>query len=283
MIVNFLSTILVANSLGNVQQQNYNNEMFINSSAVSEACVASAERMGLDYLEEHQNAVKDLDGNVFIIQESSDGGFMVFDPVADESIESVKTAECPYIFDLNYDNYYFGPMNYYYRVGNNFYHYTIENYCIDLEEAYLLQNNFNAQLLSFRDATSDASYNDYSHSTGLTKPPLRKQTSGNKMYIDNYVIVRDSPYPSNYDGTCGFVAATIVLNYWDKTVHDGVVASNFKNSSGNLYSTSSSNPSTNLKDKLVEYNGGSYSSTGRTVANAVNKYCDDYNVDGTAS
>lgn len=68
------------------------------------------------------------------------------------------------MFDETYDNCYFGPMNYFYRVGNSFIHYEIDNYQVDLEEANDLRDEFDEQLAEFRGLTSDEAFEDYSNS-----------------------------------------------------------------------------------------------------------------------
>ena len=282
MIINILSTIIAANAVGKVQQNN--NRILNHQNLISEACVATAESMGLENLDDSQHAVKDLNGNIFVIQESFNGGFMIYDPIVDEAIETIPFAECPYIFDSNHDNYYFGPMNYYYRVDDTFYHYINSSLSSDLKTCLLIQENFELQLSSFRGVTSDESYDENNNNVNAVEPPLKRQTSGNRHYIDNYVYIRDENHPDNYDNSCGFIAASIILNYYDKTVHDGIVAPNFKDPiTGELNNTRSYNPSVNLKDKLVEYNNGVRDSVASSVLSAVNKYCQDYSVYCTMS
>ena len=60
------------------------------------------------------------------------------------------------MFDETYDNCYFGPMNYFYRVGDSFIHYEIDNYQVDLEEANDFRDEFDEQLAEFRGLTSEA-------------------------------------------------------------------------------------------------------------------------------
>lgn len=282
MIFNLLTTIIAASSF-NYGSSNHSN-LLENELNISNNCLLASESMGFNNPEENQNAVKDLNGNIFIVQENKENGFLIFDPVANDVIESTTTAVCPYIFDNLHDNYYFGPMNYYYKEGNYFHHYKIDNCFGDLPSILQLQEEFNSQLEDFRAITSEESYELYvENNQGDTNPPKRHYESGNKVYINNYQYIRDMKQPYNWDGSCGFVAASIVLNYWDKTIHSGTVASQFLDDNGELNSTLYSNPYINLKDKLIEYNSGNADSTARTVSNAVNKYCDDFNVNGSAS
>lgn len=277
MLLNLVSMILSINTAGCLNNQC--NNYILNNEEISNKCRISVEEMGLENLCDNQNVVKDLNGNIFVVQESADG-FAIYDSISDETLECVKTSMSPYLFDSVHDNYYFGPMQYYYRIENNFFHWVENDFVIDIEEAKCLQQNFNKQLDTFRSSISNAKSN-----LSPSRPLKVHQTVGDKTYISNYKYVRDCVYPKNFDGSCGFVAGSIILNYWDKTVHDGVVASCFKDPiTGELNNTGSTFDDTkNLKDKLVKYNNLNTDSTGRTVANAINKYCSDYGVDGSAS
>lgn len=55
-------------------------------------------------------------------------------------------------------------MNYFYRVGDSFIHYEIDNYQVDLEEANDFRDEFDEQLAEFRGLTSDKAFEDYSNS-----------------------------------------------------------------------------------------------------------------------
>lgn len=233
--------------------------------------------------QEDQFCVKDLSGNIFIVQTGEEKGTMIIDSNSLFYIESTPSMTCPYSFINNDDNYYFGPGNYYRRIDNNFHHCLNSELVIGYETACEIQLVFDSQLSEFREDTSDSNYEEYA-SQDFSHPHINKRSRvGNKVYIDNYTYMRDATHPYNYDNSCGFVAASIVLNYWDKTVHDGVVNEAFKDTNGDLNSTSCYSPSVNLKDKLVSYNNGVFTSWAKDVAEAVNKYCNDYSVEGSAS
>ena len=283
MILNLASILFAISPVGNNFNYNYCQEQ---QSIIADSKNAAVS-IGLNNPVDHQNAVRDLCGNVFIIQENEDNGFLVFDPISRKSLEGVMSANCPFTFDESHDNYYLGPMYYYYRIGNTFYHYIDSELNISVSDAYRVQEQFNVLLDGLR---NDSSYNN-DLKTGTTQKRASNgidfdQLINTTKYIKNYEFVKNCLYPNNYEGSCGFVAGTVVLHYWDKTVHDGIVDSAFKNSTtGELNSTSTYSPSTNLKDKLVEYYGGSASSgsTARIVSDSINDYCNDYGVRGTAS
>ena len=274
MILNLVSTLLAINTFGATNRENF--DYYNEQSSISNESKMAAISIGLENPLDDQYVVRDLSGNVFVIQENIDEGFMVYDPLSKKSIEGVMSTTCPFVFDGSRENYYFGPMNYYYRIGESFVHYIDDKYNIDLSEAYHLQKSFDTFLESLRKEPSHQNYR---------KLPINRVTHPNNLYtyIDNYQYVKDCSYPENHDNSCGFVAGSVVLHYWDKTVHDGVVDAAFKDSvTGELNSTNQYSPSTNLKDKLVSY-CGSTPSTGRIVSEAINNYCEDYGIQGTAS
>jgi len=281
MILNLLTTIAAASIINpNIGI----NVADFNQQYISDVCQITAVEHGIENPEEDQYTIKDLDGNVFVIQTGEEAGFMVYDPIADAFIEKSSTLECPYVFEATYDNYYLGPMKYYSRVEDTFYSLGLQGDDLNLLQATEMQEIFRDQLADFREMTSEENYQVYIAEQNASGRPIRgKIKIGNKTYIDNYEYIRDTNHPSNYDGSCGFVAASIVLNYWDKTVHSGTVLPQYLDSNGELNDTGSTySPSTNLKDKLVQYNGGKRGSTAVSVSKAMNSYCKDNGIKGSA-
>ncbi len=106
--------------------------------------------------------LKDLSGNTFYAQIGDEDGFMVFDPVVINFIEKSNELESPYDFSGNHDYYYFGPMNYYERIGDDFYSILDETY-VDLEYVSALQDIFDEQLVTFRSAQLSEDIKDYTN------------------------------------------------------------------------------------------------------------------------
>lgn len=128
-------------------------------------------------------------GNVFYAQTGLDDGFMVYDPVINNFIEKSASLSSPYDFSTGHDNYYFGPMNYFERVGDEFYS-LLDDTCVSLDYAYQLQDIFNSQLETFRTAQSEEAYQEHLKNNQSSISPM-SVTIGNKTYVDNYQIIRD--------------------------------------------------------------------------------------------
>lgn len=282
MILNLLTTIAAASIINSNVSINVSD---FNQQYISDICQITAVENGIENPDENQYTVKDLDGNIFVIQTGETTGFMVYDPIADAFVEKSSSLESPYIFDASFDNYYLGPMKYYKRVADTFYSLGFQDDNLNLLQATEMQEIFRDQLEDFREMTSEENYQAYVTEQRANGRPVKgKIKIGNKEYIDNYEYIRDTSHPSNYDGSCGFVAASIVLNYWDKTVHSGTVLSQYLTSKGELNDTGGTySPSTNLKDKLVQYNNGKTGAAAVEVSEAMNKYCSDNGIKGSAN
>lgn len=278
MILNLISVIASANCIGiNMPLSDY---VLNNEQTISENCVIAANAMGFDNLNNDQNVVIDLDGNIFIVQECYDAGFLIYDPVAEECMESVRSSSCPYNFDDSFVDFYLGPLNYYYKNGDYFCHCVFEDNVINQNDALNLQLEFTSQLDVFRYNTSDDAFNEYIENNPDSLGITRLHTNGNKIYINNYEIIRDCAYPKNNDNSCGFVSGSILLNYWNKTVHNGTVLPRFYADDELRREGTFENC---LSKKLIQYNNNNPDSTARTVANAINNYCSDYGIHGSAS
>ncbi len=280
MILNLAAAFLAASSVNGATANRALES--VNEANVSEICVRHAIDEGYASPSLDQNAVTDLSGNIFLIEVGEETGFMIIDPVSQLYIESTPAAESPYDFSETRAYYYFGPWNYYYALGKVYVH-CLTGDVITKDQANSLQDYFDERLAAFRESTSDEAYAAYRNENPNSPNVKSLVKTEDKIYIDNYEIIRDSVHPENLHGSCGFVAASIVLNYYDKTVSKGIVASQFKDDSGELITTKYYSEETNLKDKLVAYNNGVEDSFANTVSAAVNKYCADYGVHGQAN
>lgn len=206
---------------------------------------------------------------------------MVFDPVVNNFIEKSSEFVSPYDFsDVgNHDYYYFGPMNYYERIGNCFYSLLDKTY-VDLDYVYALQDIFDDELNTFRSSQSVEAYKDYCKSISITTTSIDVD---DKTYINNYQYIRDAIHPKNNNDSCGYVAGSLILYYWDKTMHKGTVQPQYLDENGNLNMTKSIDPEHNLKDKLVELAGGEPSSWGLTVRDALLDYCKEYGIGASSA
>ncbi len=253
----------------------------ISMSETETTCFKAALKEGISDPIDEVYELKDLLGNAFYAQIGDEDGFMVFDPVAGNFIEKSSELESPYDFNGNHDYYYFGPMNYYERIGDEFYSILDETY-VGLEYVSALQEIFDEQLLTFRTTQSQTAYEDYCKAASKTVAPLSIDVD-NKTYINNYQYIRDAIHPDNNNNSCGYVAGSMILYYWDRTMHEGTVRPQYLDANGNLNKISAIDPEHNLKDKLVELAGGEASSWGLPVRDALLDYCREYGIGASSS
>lgn len=274
-------TLLSANIIVVVPAQEEYADLY---SECEQHCEILAQAEGIENTVDETYKLKDLAGNIFYAKIGEEEGFMVYDPVAQNCIEKSASLKSPYDFNEPKDYYYFGPMNYYERINDTFYSLMIQGEEITIEYAYQLQDIFSNQLSEFRNSQSQYAYEQYVEHMANTVAPL-SVTNGDKVYINNYQYIRDAKHPLNYDGTCGFVAATLILNYWEKTMHKGTVLPQYLDSNGDLNSTGTYNTTINLKDRLVEFNGGvgNGASWGKSVRDSLIKYCAFAGINATSS
>lgn len=282
MIINAVSSLILALSYNSQNETLY--EDIIYKEEISEEIINYSYNNGIISPCDNQYLLNDLNGNVFILEEGEQNGFIIIDPISLLHIESVVTQKSPFNFNLFDTYYYFGPGMYFYKENNKFIHCINSDYIIDNTSAGEFQNNFNVNLFSFRNQVSDENFHTYLKDNDITKDLniKNKVKISNKIYIDNFEYIKYSKFPENNDDSCGFVAASLVLNYYDKTICNGIVANNFKDDKNELISTEEKNPNINLKDKLVEYNNNNPISWAYTVTKSVNQYCADYSVKGEA-
>ncbi|MCD8194943.1 MAG: C39 family peptidase [Coprobacillus sp.] len=245
-------------------------------------CQSIADEEGIENPENGIHTVKDLSGNIFYVKLGKEEGIAIIDLESGSFLELSLEMTSPYDFTKNGDYYYFGPMNYFERKGDYFYSLTDDNH-FDLSFAYQLQETFDEGLQLFRESVQSNSDIDDSDVSLLTTTD-----SEGYNYINNYEYIKYGGYPSNVDGSCGYVSAALVLHYWDQTMHEGTVPSEYKGENGELTDTGKTKDiEHNLKDKLINYIDDSEnpkaSSTGRSVSKALNAFCSDYGINGKAS
>ena len=242
---------------------------------IETVCKCAAEKEGVYNPSDNLIKIKDLADNEFYVQIGKENGMLVYDPISFDFIEKSVSFICPYDIYSNEEYYYFGPMNYYVKDGNSF-RSLLSDEVIIKQDAYILQEVFSQQLLEFRNAHSPAALEKY-----LEKNNLRRSVNvDNKTYINNYQFVRNCVHPENDDDSCGFVAASIVLNYWENTMHRGTILPQYLDNSHNLNTESGVNR--NIKDRLVQLAGGNTSSWGLTIRDALINYCSEANVSASS-
>lgn len=245
-----------------------------NDEHVKNYCIQSAQRENISDVDPNVYYLKDLGGNVFYAVKGIESGFRIYDSISGKFLEKSSTMISPFDFSNNRENYYFGPLEYYYKKDGTFYsYYDGKSYSFSYREE--TQKEFEEKLSVLRLPSSEES-----NETNTISP--QSVVVNHNFYIDNYQYIRDAKYPENYEGSCGYVAASIVLYYWSKTADKSIIPNNYLDSNGQLNDIGRVyDPNSNLKDKLVSI-AGKADSWGKEVADTLNKYCKEFNIKGSA-
>ena len=237
-------------------------------------CIKTSQDQNISNLSSNVYNLTDLDGNVFYIVQGINCGFSICDSISGKIIEKSSTMVSPYEFLNDRENYYFGPLEYYYKKDGVFYS-CQEGQSYSLSYMEETQKEFDEKLSVLRLSSSK----DSNESNNILTQSV---VVDHNFYIDNYQYIRDAKYPKNHEGSCGYVAASIVLYYWYKTVDKSLIPNSYLDSNGQLNDTKEVyDPNSNLKDKLVSI-AGKASSWGKEVADTLNKYCKEFNIKGSA-
>lgn len=230
--------------------------------------------------------LRDLDGNFFEIAETGGKGYYIFDIVSGKYLEKSPDAPSPYL-GLSDNLYYFGPMNYYQKIGGIFKHTVLlnENDLI-LCEAEELQSDFdrslaNSRIVKNHELLKLLSGNSLDVSRAGESAAVASATAADR-FIPFYKYIQDDPYPANTTDVCGYTAACILLSYWNEVNlaygRGRIIAPEFLDRDGYRLKTSGYT----LKDELLSY-GYPTSSTGKIIRDVIVEFCNTYGVKANVS
>lgn len=194
--------------------------------------------------------------------------------------EEALDSPSPYL-GLSQNLYYFGPLNYYQLSDDMFVHTVVSNeYDMSYDECLPVQSAFDKALQCSRAqkdkevlALTQLNTNSV---TSINEIQTYFSTGATKKYIPNYTYIKDAVYPKNEDGTCGYTAACLILNYWHN-VAGNIIDSDYLDDDGNLLTEGET-----LQDKLLKF-GESNSSWGLTIRDVLIDYCNERHISATST
>lgn len=224
--------------------------------------------------------LSDLSGNYFELIETGANGYLIFDPQSGKYLEEALDSPSPYL-GVDQNLYYFGPLNYYQLQADTLVHTLLsDEYNLSTDESTVIQSAFDSALQHSRSQKDSRVLEAMQMEPNLKKSTNLQSyfatTRATNNYISDYTYVKDAIYPQNEDGTCGYTAACLILNYWHN--HErSIIDSSFLDKNGNL-----KKDGTTLQDKLLSY-GNSNDSWGKTIRDALISYCNEYGVAATST
>lgn len=164
-------------------------------------------------------------------------------------------------------------MNYFVRNGDSFYS-IYDNQKMSVTYTASLQDILENQLNSARGGINP----DYSFNTEFGNGV----SPANRYYIPYRWYVSTIEHPDNFDGKCGFVAASLILNWWDRTKKE-FIPSEYREDNGNLVrKTHAEDEKYSLADHLVDLNGGVKEPWALTVRDTLVKFGNEVGIKAEA-
>ncbi len=232
--------------------------------------------------------ITDFSGNPYLVIECSPTGYLIYNEDAGVIMEESESSPSPYL-DISH-GLYGGPTQYYSQdINANIVKHTITGNPLSSNQISALSNSSkNAQEMLNNQYANNEVLNYINKGIQNKEVSIipaavtNSYISYGKTFFGNLNTSTKMGYYSVGDGLCGYVAAAMVLLYYDKYL-DGnfIVNSTYLNSSGNAFK---SNAFTKMLYNDIGKQTLGYSTTlnGSKVANVMKTYLDDKrNIDVT--
>lgn len=209
--------------------------------------------------------VTDFAGNGYTVIEYSPVGYFIFHNASGKYVEYAENALSPYYG--YYENiYYGGPTEYYVKIGEAYYHTMLDN--VQFSSVYESEMAVSSEQLNRNLSTIPVGTSENMLSTTDQSDMNSYITNGKNFFVGN------TSFGYVDGGYCGYIAASMVLQYYDYIgrIELGNVAP-----SGVTYRL------IHLElgyDHVIGSGGETYP---WTVARVLNNYCSTYNISGTAN
>lgn len=197
------------------------------------------------YRVEDKEIISDFANNTYTLFNLNPKGYLIVNDESSVLVEGSFTVDSPY---ENYDSdkYYLGPLNYIVKNNDGYYSiYDGENfeYSNDLETSSIKLNNNIKNV--YDNELSRLNYNlnnGFSITESLNSGDIPPNPNGSIIDTSGWTKIDYHHYfshlnyfPDNTDGTCGFVALSIILGYLDTFYHDDTIPNNRVYKDGRYY------------------------------------------------
>lgn len=183
---------------------------------------------------ENCKKISDFDGNYYFVFEYKPIGYAIFSPKSGAFLETAPESPSPYL-NCESNLYYGGPQQYY-TLENNTFSNTITNSVLTKDDIDTLKDysrDLDDMLMSSKN-TANINYINGKNTTYNSN----RGVSGT-YYVNNYARIKNLSSCGYVDGGyCGYIAAAMLLYYFDSTGHRDVIPgtnSNYYYTSNNKY------------------------------------------------
>lgn len=169
--------------------------------------------LGAELSVKRTTKIMDFDGNEYALVECSPRGYFIYHIDSGICVEYNLNAQSPYI-NATGEVVYGGPT-YYYAKNSGAYTHTILTSTLDsaaIEGMTKQCDNWNMELLSCKNSVAA----DYIKGKSNSLPALTRST-GTDYWVTSktYFTNADSNFGYVSGGYCGYIAANMILKYWD--------------------------------------------------------------------
>lgn len=228
--------------------------------------------------------LKDFNDNTYLLIECNPTGYLIYDYDINEVLECSATAPSPY---TNYSTnlFYSGPQFYYNKKYNGNFVHTIDNRIATTSETLALQQLSIDVKTVLNSTKNNIQANIITNTANI-------QTRSSTTYVSNHLFFSNLReyemlgIPSALitgDGVCGYIAANILLGYYDTFRNDNFITIDCMTGSGvNRHFKNSLLTQTLMaisEDLNMDPQNGSTSTEIRKV---MNEYFDIYNINASS-
>ena len=239
---------------------------------VVESKIAYAEA---DISVEATKTLVDFSGNEYKLVECNPSGYYIVHPESGVIVEYSTNSPSPYE-GYNTGLYYCGPTYYYIKSGDAYTH-TITNENLNVEdvaEAVEVSNRLNTQLIACEDENAvnfiEGNTSEFSTDTAT------RSLSSTDYWVTSYTWFKNLTSGFGYvsGGYCGYIAANLILKYWN---YRGGISLHW------VYAITNSTELTNALISIGEDLGYSANSYAWTIEDVVDEFCSQNSLPGNAT
>lgn len=160
--------------------------------------------------------IVDFANHKYILYELDPHGYIIIDNDSLVVIESSFEVNSPYNNYKDEEKLYLGPLNYYVLENDVVYNIVYDKEYKLSEKLTNLSNDFHSKIQTYHK-------NQMNEKESLSQTKSVTLPTGWTM-IENYEYFENlTQFPNNYTGTCGFVALSMLLGYYDTFYNDNFI------------------------------------------------------------
>lgn len=226
----------------------------------------------------------DFDGNKYGLVEYDPIGYAIYSKYNNEIIESSDTAPSPYLENTQ-NLYYLGPQQYYIKNNNTLTH-TITGQTINFNEVESIVESQSRTLFNAVNSSELITNNKLKNTNNGISPMAIDYSNkyiGYYQFFENMRTGQQIGYYVVGNGVCGYVAANMLLGFYDTVADDSFVPDNsIMEGTGTDRHFVNNDLTRELVDIATLYFGYGYDSTSTNLRHVMNRYFEAHNINASS-